>query len=101
MRHRHPHVYMLASRRNGTLYVGVTSALSGRISTHRQELLPGFTKKYGVHILVKVEDFATMEEAIAREKQLKGWSRARKIALIEQANPEWKDLWFDLTGETT
>ena len=101
MRHRHPHVYMLASRRNGTLYIGVTSALIDRISTHRQELLPGFTKKYGVHILVYVEDFATMEEAIAREKQLKGWSRACKIALIEQANPEWKDLWFDLTGETT
>jgi putative endonuclease len=95
-----PMVYILASARNGTLYVGVTSDLCGRIAAHKQGLLPGFTKKYNVKLLVYVEEFGTMDEAIAREKQLKRWARAWKIALIEKNNPEWRDLFFDLCGMT-
>jgi putative endonuclease len=74
-------VYILASARNGTLYIGVTSDLCGRIAARKQGLLPGFTKKYGVKLLVYVEEFATMDEAIAREKQLKRWRREWKIVL--------------------
>lgn len=89
---------MLASRRDGILYVGVTSHLFGRVNLHKQDLIDGFTKKYGVHSLVSYEIYATMPEAIRREKQLKKWNRAWKIRLIEQVNPEWSDLW-DETGE--
>ena len=91
-----PAVYILASKRNGTLYIGVTSDLSGRISIHKQDLVEGFTKRYGVHILVYYEFFDTMTEAIAREKQLKKYSRARKIALIEARNHEWRDLYEEI-----
>jgi len=89
-----PCVYILASGRNGTLYIGVTSDLVGRMSLHIQNLLPGFTAKYRVHHLVYYEMHATMEAAIAREKQLKKWNRAWKVRLIESVNPEWIDL-FD------
>ena len=92
-RRKRPAIYILASKRNGTLYIGVTSNLAGRISVHKQDLVEGFTKRYGVHVLVYFEFFDTMPEAIAREKQLKKWSRAKKIALIESSNPEWVDLY--------
>ena len=95
-----PAVYILASQRNGTIYVGVTSDVISRVSLHRQDYYEGFTKRYGVHILLRIEEFDTMDEAIAREKQLKKWSRVRKIALIESENPDWCDLWPELSGET-
>lgn len=95
---KQPCVYMLASRRNGTLYVGVTSNLVGRVFQHRNGLAEGFTKKYGVHMLVWFELHERMESAILREKRIKKWPRAAKIGLIEASNPEWRDLWTDLTG---
>lgn len=89
---KQPCVYILASRRNGTLYVGVTSNLPARVWQHRNDVVDGFSKKYGVHTLVWYEPHETMESAILREKQLKAGSRARKLALIEAANPQWRDL---------
>jgi putative endonuclease len=82
----------MASRPNGTLYVGVTSNLAGRAHEHRQELRDGFTKKYGVHLLVWFEEFADIYDAILREKRIKKWRRAWKIELIEKMNPAWSDL---------
>lgn len=87
-----PCVYMLASRRNGTIYIGVTSQLVQRLWQHREGVLPGFTERYAVHRLVWYEMHATMAAAIAREKQLKKWNRAWKIRLIEETNPDWRDL---------
>ena len=87
-----PAVYILASKRNGTLYVGVTSNLPQRIAQHKAWIVDGFTKKYGVHTLVWYEYLPTMLEAIAAEKKLKKWRRAWKIALIEKENPYWNDL---------
>jgi len=87
-----PCVYILASRRNGTLYVGVTSNLAARAWQHKNHVVAGFTEKYGVHNLVWYEVHETMESAILREKQLKAGSRARKLALIEAMNPQWRDL---------
>jgi putative endonuclease len=87
-----PCVYILASRRHGTLYVGVTSNLLVRIVQHREGLIPGFTKAYGVRMLVWYEMHDTMEAAIVREKRLKDWRRAWKIALIEAQNEDWADL---------
>jgi putative endonuclease len=90
-------VYTLASRLNGTLYIGVTNSLERRIWQHKNKTADGFTSKYGVDRLVYFEDFRDIENAIAREKQLKSGSRAKKIALIEAINPEWNDLsegWF-------
>jgi putative endonuclease len=98
-REKNPSVYILASRRNGTLYVGVTSDLSHRVALHKQDLIEGFTKKYRVHSLVYYEMHRTMDAAIRREKQLKEWRRAWKIRLIESMNPEWIDLFDDRTGE--
>ena len=95
---KQPCVYMLASKRDGVLYVGVTSDLAQRVGLHKQDLTEGFTKKYGVHLLVYYEMHHTMPDAIRREKQLKKWNRAWKVRLIEQLNPEWRDLWTD-TGE--
>ena len=89
-------VYILASRRNGTLYVGVTSNASRRLLAHRMKLVNGFTTQHGVTRLVHLERHATMIEAITREKQLKKWRRAWKIALIEATNPYWRDLAEDL-----
>jgi putative endonuclease len=85
-------VYILASRHNGTLYIGVTGHLVERIAQHKARAVPGFTRKYGVTTLVYVERYADVTEAIAREKQLKGWNRAWKIKLIERSNPTWADL---------
>ena len=87
-----PCVYLLASRRNGTLYVGVTSNLAQRIHQHREGAIAGFTRDYGVKILVWWERHETMESAILREKRIKKWNRAWKLELIEQHNPDWRDL---------
>ncbi len=86
-------VYILASRRNGTLYVGVTSNLVQRVWQHKNNLAEGFTKKYGVHMLVWFELHETMESAIGREKAIKEWQRDWKLALIESGNPQWQDLY--------
>jgi putative endonuclease len=90
-------VYILASKRNGTLYVGVTGDLYGRIVEHRDGLIPGFTKRYGVKTLVYFEEHDDVDQAILREKRIKRWRRNWKIELIETRNPEWRDLWIDLT----
>ena len=95
---KHPCVYILASRRNGTLYVGVTSNLLKRVYEHRTEAVPGFTSRYHVHALVWYEPHGTMESAILREKQLKKWSRSAKLRLIERENPTWRDLWDGLAS---
>jgi putative endonuclease len=84
---------MLASKRNGTLYVGVTSDLVKRIWEHKNNVVEGFTQQYSVHMLVWYEVHGTMESAIAREKAMKEWKRAWKIRRIEEVNPEWKDLY--------
>ena len=91
-----PCVYILASQRNGTLYIGVTSDVARRAWQHRTGAVEGFTRRYGVYILVHVEFHATMAEAILREKQIKKWRRAWKLALIEQHNPQWRDLYDEL-----
>jgi putative endonuclease len=85
-----PAAYLLASHRNGTLYVGVTSRLIQRLHQHRQDLIEGFTRDYGVHRLVWFEQHETMEAAILREKRIKVWNRAWKIRLIEEHNPGWR-----------
>ena len=91
-----PCVYMLASRRNGTLYVGVTSDLVKRIWEHRDDAVEGFTRQYRVHTLVWYEVHESMMSAIAREKAIKQWHRAWKIRLIEKGNPDWRDLYQEL-----
>jgi putative endonuclease len=93
---REPCVYILASRRHGTLYTGVTSDLMGRLHQHRIGVTPGFASKYRAFRLVHYEIFADMDSAIAREKQLKNWRRAWKIALIEKDNPDWEDRAIEL-----
>ncbi|MBL4608299.1 MAG: GIY-YIG nuclease family protein [Pseudomonadales bacterium] len=90
---KQPCVYMLASKKNGTLYIGVTSNLIQRVWQHKNNQTPGFTQKYNVHILVYYEQHETMESAITREKQMKKWKRDWKISLIEKGNPKWEDLW--------
>jgi predicted GIY-YIG superfamily endonuclease len=87
---------MMASSRNGTLYIGVTSNLPRRAFEHREGTLAGFTSRYGCKLLVWYEMHATMPDAIAREKQIKGGSRKKKLALIEAMNPSWRDLFDDL-----
>lgn len=90
------YVYMLASKRNGTLYIGVTSDLIRRVYQHKTKLTSGFTEKYGVNKLVYYEQCRNIEEAIKREKRLKKYNRRWKLDLIERLNPEWKDLYEDL-----
>jgi putative endonuclease len=90
---KQPAVYILASKRNGTLYIGVTSDLVQRVWQHKNDVAEGFTKKYGVHMLVWYELHEDMDNAIVREKRLKKWNRAWKLRLIEEMNPEWKDLY--------
>ncbi len=91
------YVYILCSRKNGTLYIGVTNDLNRRIQIHKKKLNSGFTKRYGVDRLVYYEIFESIVDAIRREKQLKKWNRLWKIQLIEKINPSWKDLsGFDL-----
>jgi putative endonuclease len=89
---RQPAVYIIANRRNGTLYTGVTSNLPQRVWQHRTGMIHGFTKRYGCKLLVWCEPHSTMLDAIAREKQIKGGSRKKKLALIEATNPAWQDL---------
>jgi putative endonuclease len=93
-----PCVYILASQRNGTLYVGVTSNLSRRIWEHKTDVVDGFSKRYGVHMLVYAEFHATMEEAILRDKRIKTWRRTWKLKLIEDANPTWRDLFDEIAN---
>ena len=88
-----PAVYILANKRNGTLYIGVTSDLIKRVWEYKQDIVEGFTKKYGVHHLVWYELYESMESAIVREKRLKEWKRNWKLELIESMNPDWQDLY--------
>ena len=97
-RTRQPAVYIMASKRNGTLYVGVTSSLVQRVYQHREGEMDGFTKQYGCKTLVWYEMHATMEQAILREKQLKAGSRKRKVTLIEAENPQWRDLYAEIVA---
>jgi putative endonuclease len=90
---KQPAVYILASKRNGTLYIGVTSNLVKRVWEHKNNLVAGFTRRYGIHQLVWYEIHETMESAITREKRLKNWKRQWKIELIESSNPNWQDLY--------
>jgi len=93
---KHPAVYIMASKRNGTLYTGVTSHLVQRAYQHREGLVDGFTKRYGCKHLIWFVMCETMESAIAEEKRIKGGSRAKKLALIEGLNPDWNDLYDDI-----
>ena len=93
---KQPCVYIMANKRNGTLYTGVTSNLPGRAFQHRAGFVKGFTAKYGCKLLVWYEVHESIYEAIAREKQIKSGSRAKKLALIEALNPTWKDLYEEL-----
>ena len=97
-RDRQPAVYIMANRRNGTLYVGVTSDLAKRAWQHRAGSIEGFTARYGCKMLVWLELHETMESAILREKQIKAGSRARKLALIETSNPGWRDLYPEIVA---
>lgn len=90
------YVYILASKENGTLYIGVTNNLLKRVFEHKNDLIRGFTEKYSVHNLVYDERYDDIYSAIAREKRLKKWKRRWKIELIEKVNPNWKDLYCDL-----
>ena len=93
---KQPCVYILANKRNGTLYIGVTSNLLQRVWQHKNDLVEGFTKRYGVHMLVWYESHETMENAITREKAIKDWKRTWKLRMIEKENPAWRDLYEDL-----
>ena len=93
---QHYYAYILASQRNGTIYIGVTSDLIKRTYEHKNNLIDGFTKKYNVHQLVYYEQFDDVNLAITREKQLKKWKRKWKLELIEKSNPTWNDLYEDI-----
>ena len=92
------YVYILASKRNGTLYVGFTSDLVSRVYGHKNDFAEGFTKKYGIHTLVYYESSEDYESSLQREKQIKEWKRHWKLELIEKVNPEWKDLYEQIAG---
>jgi putative endonuclease len=96
-----PAVYIVASKRNGTLYIGLTAGLYTRVATHKDGEVQGFTFKYGVKTLVWYEHHHSMEQAIRREKQLKKWNRKWKLELIEKFNPDWKDLHESIDYEGT
>jgi len=93
---KQPAVYILASKRNGTLYIGVTSDLAKRIWEHKNNVIEGFTKRYNIHRLVWYELHENMESAINREKQMKEWKRRWKLELIENSNPDWQDLYDNI-----
>ena len=95
---KQPAVYLLATGKRGTLYIGVTSNLIARTWQHREHVVEGFTKRYDVTMLVWYELHGTMESAILREKQLKKWNREWKLRLVQESNPEWRDLWEDIVG---
>jgi putative endonuclease len=90
------YIYILASKRNGTLYIGVTSDLRRRMYEHKNKIIPGFTQKYNISNLVHIEAYDNPNDAILREKRLKTWKRAWKIDLIEKENPGWRDLYHDI-----
>ncbi len=92
------YVYILANRRNGTLYIGMTDNLVARVSQHRENVRPGFTQRYGVKTLVWHEQHTSRDSAFSRERQLKKWNRDWKLALIEKDNPQWRDLWTDVAA---
>lgn len=92
------YIYILASKRNGTLYIGVTNNLVRRVYEHKNDFIKGFTERYGVHTLVYYEQCESADSAIQREKRLKSWHRKWKIRLIEEVNPNWKDLYQEITG---
>lgn len=96
MSERKYYIYILASKRNGSLYTGVTSDLVKRVWEHKEGLVDGFTKKYGIKMLVYFETFEDPQNAITREKQIKKWKRSWKIELIEKENPEWSDIYFEI-----
>jgi putative endonuclease len=98
MREHRYFVYILASARNGTLYVGVTNDLARRVGEHRDGVSAGFTKKYGVNMLVWFEEHSDIHEAILRETRIKKWRRAWKLELIEKSNPDWNDLFDRIVG---
>ena len=93
---KNPAVYILTNKPGGVLYIGVTSDLVKRIWQHRNDAVEGFSQRYRLHELVYFELYGSMIQAIEREKELKKWRRAWKVALIEEANPQWRDLWPDL-----
>jgi putative endonuclease len=93
---KQPAVYILASKRNGTLYIGVTSELVKRIWEHKNDMVEGFTKRYNIHRLVWHELHESMESAITREKRLKNWNRKWKLELIENSNPNWQDMYHTI-----
>jgi putative endonuclease len=95
---RYYYVYIMASKKNGTLYIGITSDLTRRIWEHKQHVILGFTSKYKVDKLVYFEEYQSVEEAIKQEKRLKEWKRKWKIELIEKKNPMWNDLFYQLTS---
>jgi len=92
------YVYIMASRRNGTIYIGVTNDLARRVFEHKEGLVEGFSKRYAVKMLVYFEETADVRSALQREKNLKHWSRAWKIALIEKQNPAWQDLYYSIVA---
>jgi putative endonuclease len=92
------YVYIVASRRNGTLYIGMTDDLVRRVWEHRNGLVPGFTSKYGVKTLVWYEQHESRESAFIRERRLKKWNRTWKLQLIERMNPSWRDLWEEIAS---
>ena len=94
-------VYILCSKRNGTLYIGVTNDIVRRVKEHKQKLVPGFTTKYNVNKLAYAEEYIYIQDALQREKQLKQFYRIDKLRLIEQFNPEWKDLYYDIFKQTS
>src|SRR5437588_9043462 len=96
MNAKQPCIYILASHQRGTLYVGVTSDLIKRIIEHKERIIPGFTKRYEVSLLVWYEMHGTMESAIKREKQIKKWDRSWKVQLVEKTNSDWRDLFDEL-----
>lgn len=90
------YVYILASQKNGTTYIGITNDLARRTFEHREKTVKGFTEKHRIVRLVYYEEYSDVRDAILREKRMKKWNRLWKIQLIENDNPEWRDLWFDL-----
>lgn len=97
---KRPAVYIMASQRNGTLYTGVTADLLQRVWQHREGTVEGFTRRYGVKLLVWYERHEDMGSAISREKAIKKWNRAWKLRLIEERNPQWRDLWSEIVGDS-
>ena len=95
---KYSYVYIVTNKRNGTLYIGVTSNIVKRVYEHRKGFVDGFSKKYKLHMLVYYEQHLNIEAAITREKQLKKWNRLWKLKLIEGANPKWRDLYHEITS---